>query len=113
MGRDRRRRLSRSRADIGIVGIRRRYGILIDFAVSSNSGISSETFKVATGIYLIVAAMLSSTIGGYVAGRLRTKWTGLHSDEVAFRDTAHGFLAWAFATPRTRRERPRPKRRSG
>jgi hypothetical protein len=64
----------------------------------SNSGISGETFKVATGIYLIVAAMLSSTIGGYVAGRLRTKWTGLHSDEVAFRDTAHGFLAWAFAT---------------
>jgi hypothetical protein len=64
----------------------------------SNSGISSETFKVAAGIYLIVAAMLSSTIGGYVAGRLRTKWTGLHSDEVAFRDTAHGFLAWAFAT---------------
>jgi hypothetical protein len=64
----------------------------------SNSGISSETFKVAAGIYLIVVAMLSSTIGGYVAGRLRTKWTGLHSDEVAFRDTAHGFLAWAFAT---------------
>src|SRR5437660_8965103 len=64
----------------------------------SNSGISSETFKVAAGIYLIVVAMLSSTIGGYVAGRLRTKWTGLHTDEVAFRDTAHGFLAWAFAT---------------
>jgi hypothetical protein len=64
----------------------------------SNSGISSETFKVGAGIYLIVVAMLSSTIGGYVAGRSRTKWIGLHSDEVAFRDTAHGFLAWAFAT---------------
>lgn len=64
----------------------------------SNSGISSETFKIGAGIYLIVVAMLSSTIGGYVAGRLRTKWTGLHSDEVAFRDTAHGFMAWAFAT---------------
>jgi hypothetical protein len=63
----------------------------------SNSGISSETFKVAAGIYLIVVAMLASTIGGYVAGRLRTKWMGVHSDEVAFRDTAHGFLAWAFA----------------
>src|SRR5438067_11103920 len=64
----------------------------------SNSGVSAETFKIGAGIYLIVVAMLSSTIGGYVAGRLRTKWTGLHSDEVAFRDTAHGFLAWAFAT---------------
>ena len=63
----------------------------------SNSGISSETFKLAAGIYLIVVAMLASTVGGYVAGRLRTKWVGLHSEEVAFRDTAHGFLAWAFA----------------
>jgi hypothetical protein len=64
----------------------------------SNSGVSSGTFKVGAGIYLIVVAMLSSTIGGYVAGRLRTKWTGLHTNEVAFRDTAHGFLAWGFAT---------------
>lgn len=64
----------------------------------SNSGVSSGTFKVGAGIYLIVVAMLSSTIGGYVAGRLRTKWTGLRTDEVAFRDTAHGFLAWGFAT---------------
>jgi hypothetical protein len=63
-----------------------------------NSGISAGTFKIAAGIYLIVVAMLSSTIGGYVAGRLRTKWTGLHSEEVLFRDTAHGFLAWAAAT---------------
>jgi hypothetical protein len=64
----------------------------------SNSGVSSTTFKIGTGVYLIVVAMLSSTVGGYVAGRLRTKWTGLRTDEVAFRDTAHGFLAWAFAT---------------
>jgi len=63
----------------------------------SNSGISVSTFQNGTGIYLIVAAMLASTVGGYVAGRLRTKWTGLHSEEVLFRDTAHGFLAWCFA----------------
>jgi hypothetical protein len=63
-----------------------------------NSGVSATTFKIAAGIYLIVVAMLSSTIGGYIAGRLRTKWTGLHSEEVLFRDTAHGFLAWASAT---------------
>ena len=64
----------------------------------ANAGPSATTFKVTTGIYLCVAAMLASTVGGYLAGRLRTKWTGLHSDEVVFRDTAHGFLAWAFAT---------------
>ena len=63
-----------------------------------NSGVSAATFKIATGLYLIVVAMLSSTIGGYIAGRLRTQWTGLHSEEVLFRDTAHGFLAWASAT---------------
>ena len=64
----------------------------------SNAGPSATTFKVGTGIYLCVAAMLASTLGGYLAGRLRTKWTGLHTDEVVFRDTAHGFLAWSFAT---------------
>jgi tellurite resistance protein len=64
----------------------------------SNSGVSSTTFSVGAGIYLVVMAMLASTIGGYVAGRVRTRWVGVHTDEVFFRDTAHGFLAWAFAT---------------
>jgi hypothetical protein len=43
-------------------------------------------------------AMIASAIGGYLAGRLRTRWRGAHSREVFFRDTAHGLLAWAFAT---------------
>jgi hypothetical protein len=64
----------------------------------SGSGVSATTFKIATGLYLVVMAMLASSIGGYIAGRLRTSWTGVHSDEVYFRDTAHGFLAWAFAS---------------
>ena len=51
-----------------------------------------------TGIYLVCAAIMASSVGGYLAGRLRTKWAGVHSHEVYFRDTAHGFLAWAFAT---------------
>jgi hypothetical protein len=62
------------------------------------AGVSATTFKIGTGLFLIVIAMLSSSIGGYLAGRLRTKWDGIHSDEVYFRDTAHGFLAWALAT---------------
>jgi hypothetical protein len=37
-------------------------------------------------------------MGGYLAGRLRTKWVEVHTDEVYFRDTAHGFLAWAVAS---------------
>jgi hypothetical protein len=62
------------------------------------SGISATTFKITTGIYLIVIAMISSSIGGYLAGRLRSAWDGVHADEVYFRDTAHGFVAWALAS---------------
>jgi hypothetical protein len=62
-----------------------------------NSGVSATTVKIGTGLYLIVVAMLSSSIGGYLAGRLRTRSIGAHTNEVYFRDTAHGFLSWAFA----------------
>jgi hypothetical protein len=64
----------------------------------SGAGVSATTFKIGTGLYLIVVAMLASSIGGYIAGRLRTRWVGVHTDEVYFRDTAHGFIAWAFGT---------------
>lgn len=64
----------------------------------SASGVSASTFSIGTGIYLIIVGVMSSAIGGYLAGRLRTKWVGVHSNEVFFRDTAHGFLAWSLAT---------------
>jgi hypothetical protein len=77
------------------------FGVGMGFSVVSpwsNSGVSATTFSVGAGLYLVVVAMISSSIGGYLAGRLRTKWVGVHNHEVYFRDTAHGFLAWAFAT---------------
>ncbi|WP_256749197.1 hypothetical protein [Mesorhizobium sp. Mes31] len=64
----------------------------------SGSGASVTTFAVSTAIWLIIVQWLSSGVGGYLAGRLRTKWVGIHTDEVYFRDTAHGLLAWALAT---------------
>jgi hypothetical protein len=64
----------------------------------SDSGVSASTFKTGTGIYLVCVAVMSSAVGGYLAARLRTKWVGVHTHEVFFRDTAHGFIAWAFAT---------------
>lgn len=64
----------------------------------SNAGASITTFAVSTGIWLVVVQWLSSGVGGYLTGRLRTKWVGVHTDETFFRDTAHGFLAWALAT---------------
>jgi hypothetical protein len=62
------------------------------------SGLSPTSFSIVGGIWLIVVQWIAAGIGGYLAGRLRTKWVGLHSDEVFFRDTAHGFLSWALAT---------------
>lgn len=64
----------------------------------SGSGVSGSTFQIGTGIYLVIVGVMSSAVGGYVAGRLRTKWVGVHNNEVFFRDTAHGLLAWALAT---------------
>ena len=63
-----------------------------------NSGASATTFTVMTAIWLIVVQWLASGLGGYLTGRLRTKWVGLHTHEVFFRDTANGFLTWAVAT---------------
>ena len=59
---------------------------------------SPTTFGMVAGIWLIVTQWLASALGGYLTGRLRTKWVGIRTDEVFFRDTAHGFLAWALAT---------------
>jgi hypothetical protein len=63
-----------------------------------NSGASVTTFTVMTAIVLIVVQWISSGLGGYLTGRLRTKWVGTHTHEVFFRDTAHGFVTWAVAT---------------
>ncbi|MCR2747844.1 hypothetical protein [Limnobacter parvus] len=64
----------------------------------ANEGISAESFGMSTIIWLTVTQLLSSALGGYLAGRLRTKWVDVHNDEIYFRDTAHGFLAWAVAS---------------
>ena len=61
-------------------------------------GIRAATFGVSTIVWLTLTQLLASGLGGYLAGRLRTRWEGVHSDEVYFRDTAHGFLAWAVAS---------------
>jgi hypothetical protein len=76
-------------------------GAGLGFSVVSpwaNSGVSATTFEIGTGLYFIVMAMISSAVGGYLAGRLRNRWLGVESHEVLFRDTAHGFLAWGVAS---------------
>jgi hypothetical protein len=64
----------------------------------ANEGASAKALGIGTFIWVIFMQLAASALGGYIAGRLRTKWVALHTEEVAFRDTAHGFLAWAVAT---------------
>jgi hypothetical protein len=64
----------------------------------SGQGASATTFGVSTIAWVTFTQLAASGMGGYLAGRLRTRWISTHADEVYFRDTAHGFLAWAIAT---------------
>src|SRR3984957_8803720 len=61
-------------------------------------GITGTTFAATTAIWLILTQWVSAGLGGYLAGRLRTRWMGTHTHEVFFRDTAHGLITWAVAT---------------
>jgi hypothetical protein len=73
----------------------------LGFAIISpwdDQGVAITTFAATTAIWLIVIQWLSAAAGGYIAGRLRTRWIGTHPHEVFFRDTAHGFVTWAVAT---------------
>lgn len=73
----------------------------LGFAAASpwpGAGPSLTSFAIGAGIWLIVTQWISAGLGGYITGRLRTRWSGVHTDEVLFRDTAHGLLAWAVAT---------------
>jgi hypothetical protein len=63
-----------------------------------NAGASATAFTIAAGLWLIVVQWLSSGLGGFITGRLRTKWTRVHTHEVFFRDTAHGLLTWGLAS---------------
>lgn len=64
----------------------------------ANAGVTAATLGVTTIVWLTLTQLLASGLGGYLAGRLRTKWVDTQADEVYFRDTAHGFLAWAVSS---------------
>ena len=62
----------------------------------TREGMSAGALGVTAIVWLSVTQLLASGMGGYIAGRLGAQWTDIHGDEAYFRDTAHGFLAWAF-----------------
>lgn len=61
-------------------------------------GATATAFSIGAGIWLIVMQWISSAAGGYIAGRMRTRWHSLHGHEVFFRDTAQGLITWSLAT---------------
>ena len=71
---------------------------LASISLRPNQGATPAVFAISAGIWLIVVQWIASGLGGYLTGRLRTKWVGTHTHEVFFRDTAHGFLTWATAS---------------
>ena len=64
----------------------------------ASAGIGTAAFGVSTILWVTCTQLIASGTGGYLAGRLRTRYVAVHNDEVYFRDTAHGFLTWAVAT---------------
>ncbi len=62
-----------------------------------NKGISATAFGISTVGWLVFSQIAASAMGGYLAGRIRTRRLGTLPDEVRFRDIAHGFLAWAVS----------------
>jgi hypothetical protein len=73
----------------------------IGLAVSSTAPTwrdASLALVALSGLYLLLAALISYGIGGYVAGRLRSRFSGGAADEIEFRDGMHGAAVWAVAT---------------
>ncbi len=64
----------------------------------ASNGVSATSFGLTAILWLTFTQVVAYGMGGYLAGRLRTRWLSVHSDEVYFRDTAHGFLTWAVAS---------------
>jgi hypothetical protein len=64
----------------------------------SGDGISGTALGLSTILWITFTSLIAAAAGGYITGRLRTRWLAVHTDEVYFRDTAHGFLAWGVST---------------
>src|SRR3954453_13769884 len=80
--------------------------ILLTFATAVGLGVSSTAptwrdasvaLALLSGIYLILQAIASFGLGGYIAGRTRRAFTGAQTEEVENRDGLHGLAVWALA----------------
>src|SRR5688572_31867652 len=60
---------------------------------------SGKTLGIGTGVWLVFMHVAASLLSGYMAGRLRTKWVSLHTDEVDRKSTrlnsSHSQISYA------------------
>src|SRR5215207_6321150 len=77
------------------------FGSSLGIALASSSPSwrdASVALAVLSGLYLVLVTIASFGFGGYIAGRLRSRWAAsTDTDEVEFRDSIHGLLVWALA----------------
>jgi hypothetical protein len=76
------------------------FGSALGLAVASPSSSwrdTSAVFTLLSGLWLLLTALASFGLGGYLAGRLRIPLRPHSRDEVEFRDGIHGLLVWAVA----------------
>ena len=74
------------------------FGAAIGLSTTSpwaDSGVSVKTLATIAVFFAMVQQIGSFMAGGYVAGRMRSRWGETNKDEVEFRDGLHGGLVWA------------------
>jgi membrane protein YqaA with SNARE-associated domain len=75
------------------------FGVAIGLAVSSASPTWRDTsfaLVLLSGLYLVLAALASYGLGGYIAGRMRRRYDPGELPE--FQDGMHGLVVWGIAT---------------
>lgn len=61
-----------------------------------NSGLPAKVVA-ALAVFWAMASQIGSFLaGGYIAGRMRSRWSDAPPHEVEFRDGVHGLLVWAL-----------------
>jgi hypothetical protein len=79
--------------------------VLMTFAASVGLAVASPSptwrdasiaLAILSGLWILLVAIGSFALGGYLAGRVRSTWS-TSADEIEFRDGAHGLMVWALA----------------
>lgn len=76
------------------------FGITVGLGVSSAAPTwrdASASLALLSGLYLIIQAMISFGVGGYIAGRARAEVGALDAEAKEHRDGLHGLATWALA----------------